>query len=51
MPFAADGLREPVTRYPITNEAEPIAAAIQTAPTAVMNLFAISPSNLLIGAA
>jgi hypothetical protein len=41
MPFSADAFQEPVTRQPIMNEAEPSAAAMQIAPTAVMNLFAI----------
>ena len=41
MLFAADAFQEPVTRQPKTNEAEPSAAAMQIAPTAVMNLFAI----------
>ena len=39
MPFAADAFQEPVTRQPIMNEAEPIAAAMQIAPIAAINLF------------
>ena len=41
MPFPADAFQEPVTRQPMINAADPSATAIETAPIAVMNLFAM----------